>query len=581
LIGFALLSATSRPTAAQDKKGGGDGGGPTSPTSEVDTPPFAVTLPELTEKVLAGSNPFNPPKTSTVQAVPVDVSTLNPAPNGTVDPNNPKSDSMQLVKQFPPARYYQIDIKEGEQEFHPALTAAAGKKTKIWGYNGTFPGPTFVSRYGSPALVRVRNQVAVTNTLFGLPTFATHLHNGHTAAESDGNPAHSAVTGLSPIIGTNGIRDYHYAMFRAGLVPGTKDGDPAETLATLWYHDHRESATALHVYAGLAGFHLFFDDADTGDETKGLRLPSFPFDVPLMFADKAFKKDAQMILPQLNTTDGFLGDRFTVNGKIQPTFSVQKRKYRFRLLNSGPSRFYSFFLINEKGENQHFQQIGSDESLLEAPIDKPEPAAQQPDPLRQGVFLGVAERADIVIDFAKFAGKKLYLVNRLDMDPSGRGPRNNTLLPIDLDKKTNLILQFTLDQAPTKPDMSQVPATLRKPPPLPTPNELKKMKQRHFQFIRGNGGPWEVQVDNDPPRPFDSNNGPQVTVPAGSKEVWVLVNGGGGGNDGPIPPTHISKSSGFSAWVAASRAEAPSTGFLTALSPRARATIRFHSTRFP
>ena len=43
-------------------------------------------------------------------------------------------------------------------------------------------------------------------------------------------------------------------------------------------------------------------------------------------------------------TDGFLGDLITVNGKYQPFMRVKRRRYRFRLLNGGPSRFYNLVL---------------------------------------------------------------------------------------------------------------------------------------------------------------------------------------------------------------------------------------------
>lgn len=77
---------------------------------------------------------------------------------------------------------------------------AAGTKrdlpaSTIYGFNGTFPGPRINAEYGRPVLVRFENHLGE-NPLnldrqdFGIPQwgFLTHLHNGHTAAESDGNP---------------------------------------------------------------------------------------------------------------------------------------------------------------------------------------------------------------------------------------------------------------------------------------------------------------------------------------------------------------------------------------------------------
>ena len=66
----------------------------------------------------------------------------------------------------------------------------------IYGYNGTFPGPMINAEYGQPAVVRFINKLGenpknLDRQDFGAPdySFLTHLHNAHTAPESDGNPA--------------------------------------------------------------------------------------------------------------------------------------------------------------------------------------------------------------------------------------------------------------------------------------------------------------------------------------------------------------------------------------------------------
>ena len=66
----------------------------------------------------------------------------------------------------------------------------------IYGFNGTFPGP--MDQRGvrtGPSLVRFENDLDVNPTASIARTsahpnysFLTHLHNGHTAPESDGNP---------------------------------------------------------------------------------------------------------------------------------------------------------------------------------------------------------------------------------------------------------------------------------------------------------------------------------------------------------------------------------------------------------
>lgn len=60
------------------------------------------------------------------------------------------------------------------------MSRSSGLRTRLLTYAGAFPGPTLVSRSGRPTEVTIRNGLTV-------PT-VTHLHGGHTPAESDGYP---------------------------------------------------------------------------------------------------------------------------------------------------------------------------------------------------------------------------------------------------------------------------------------------------------------------------------------------------------------------------------------------------------
>ena len=108
--------------------------------------------------------------------------------------------------------------------------------------------------------------------------------------------------------------------------------------------------------------------------------------------------------------DGILGDKFMVNGVIQPVLHVSPRRYRFRWLNTGPSRFLQIYLTDlaTSSAPQPFWQISNDGNLLPHPVQVP------------AVALGVAERADVIVDFAAYAGKTIYLENRL-IQPNGQG----------------------------------------------------------------------------------------------------------------------------------------------------------------
>ena len=78
-----------------------------------------------------------------------------------------------------------------------------------------------------------------------------------------------------------------------------------------------------------------------------LRLPSgyskswgnLDYDINLMLADKAWDANGQLYF-DIFQLDGFIGDVMTVNLCYKPFFEVERRKYRFRILNASVSRFF-------------------------------------------------------------------------------------------------------------------------------------------------------------------------------------------------------------------------------------------------
>ncbi|MGH8476363.1 MAG: copper oxidase, partial [Methylococcales bacterium] len=167
----------------------------------------------------------------------------------------------QRYSDFPPKKFYEIHEREFAWLYHPA--PPYGKGSLSWGFwaknsenRGTpmTPGPVYHARYGESVLVRRYNDlppVGQSKVTFALPSTTSHLHNGHTASESDGNP--------QDWIDSGEFWDHHYANYPSG-------GDPSEKLTSLWYHDHRLDFTAAIVYAGLSGFYFLFDQQDSGNE---------------------------------------------------------------------------------------------------------------------------------------------------------------------------------------------------------------------------------------------------------------------------------------------------------------------------
>jgi FtsP/CotA-like multicopper oxidase with cupredoxin domain len=391
-----------------------------------------------------------------------------------------------------PGRFYKLDVKEGSHRFHRDMP----NDTKIFGYDGTFPGPTFKAYYGKPILVREFNNLPKDHVGFGIPSISTHLHNGHTASDSDGYPGNFHDNGT--------YWDNHYPNILNGFSSNPQETSSSEAMGTLWYHDHRQDFTAQNVYAGLAGFYLLFDsqDCDNENDGNGFQLPSGDFDVPMVFADKVFDANGQAVFDFFNL-DGILGDMYTVNGKVQPFLNVQKRKYRFRLLDAGPSRFYAFAL----SDGTPLIQIANDGNLLARPVQ------------RSVVTCGVAERHDVIIDFSKYdVGTDVFLMNRAEQT-DGRGPTGKLLTP------GVPLVKFHVGALEAPGDPSKIPLTLR---PLPPVDRTQAVKTRSWEFNRGDGQ-WTVngKVFND--------NEVRASVKCNTREIWRLKNGGGGWSH----PIHI------------------------------------------
>jgi len=404
---------------------------------------------------------------------------------------------------FPPTVLYETHQRAGSVRVSPDLPDQT-----IWGFEGITPGPTYHARYGEQILVRNFNDLPPPeqNGGFGIPEVSTHLHNLHNPSESDGFPCDFFASGH--------FYDHHYPNVLAGFSSTHQpDGDLNESLSTLWYHDHRVEFTAQNVYKGLAGFYLLFNDHDTGNETTGFRLPGVPgsdffdpiaFDVPLLLGDRVFDPDTGLLFFDLFNLDGILGDKFLVNGTIQPFFEVEPRRYRFRVLNGGPSRWYQLFLTDRGSQPEiPYFQISNDGNLLRQPLPV------------TSISLAVAERSDIIIDFRELAGKTLFLENRLEQF-DGRGPTGRTL-PAGAG---NFLLQFRVKGSPV-PDDSADPRTQRfyDLPDATQPVALT----RNFRFELGNGQ-WQING-----RLMDSSCADvRLRIRQNSAEHWVFDNNSAG-----------------------------------------------------
>lgn len=209
---------------------------------------------------------------------------------------------------------YEIVQREAEREILPAHA------TKIWSYQGVFPGPTIRARRNRTAVVHHTNHLS-THTV-------VHLHGGRTPADSDGFATDMVAAGES--------RTYTYPN--------------RQRACTLWYHDHAMDRTGENVYRGLAGFYIIEDD-----EELSLPLPKGRFDVPLIFQDRTFDADGSLHY-DTNGHIGFEGNVMLVNGVPWPRMEVSTRKYRFRILNGSNARIFS--IDTEQRRSVHRDRYG-------------------------------------------------------------------------------------------------------------------------------------------------------------------------------------------------------------------------------
>jgi spore coat protein A len=280
--------------------------------------------------------------------------------------------------------HYEIAMTEQFQQLHRDLPP-----TRVWGYGGSYPGPTIEAWRDETVTVLWKNDLRVAETgelrtthvlpvdecLHGpdvtgqTPVAIVHLHGGKVAPESDGYPEEAFPPGEQAPL-------YTYPNIQ-----------PA---ATIWYHDHALGITRLNVMMGMAGFYLIRDD-----DEAALNLPSGEYEIPLAIQDRSFDADGSIKYPEM-WHEHFFGDVILVNGKVWPYLEVDRGKYRLRLLNGSNSRAYTLALDNQAV----FWQIGTDLGLLEEPV------------VLTQVTLLPGERADVIFDFEQYApGTEIILTN--------------------------------------------------------------------------------------------------------------------------------------------------------------------------
>ena len=277
-----------------------------------------------------------------------------------------------------PLPFYRIAMEEIHQKVHRDLPP-----TRMWGFNGTSPGPLFETRSDQGLIVEWQNKLPlkhflpIDHTLHGAEAgqpevrCVIHLHGGKTPAASDGYPEDWVVPGKSLL--------YHYP-----------NNQPA---SLLFYHDHTMGINRLNIYAGLQGLFIIRDEAE-----ETLNLPKGKYEIPLLLFDRFLRSDGQLEYPVSGDPKSpwvpeVYSNVMLANGRLSPYLDVEPRKYRLRIMNGSNARFFRLSF----GNLLPMHQISSDQGLLSAPIKM------------KRLLLAPAERADIIFDFSQHAGEKIIL----------------------------------------------------------------------------------------------------------------------------------------------------------------------------
>ena len=331
--------------------------------------------------------------------------------------------------------------------------------------------------------------------------------------------------------------------------------------STIWYHDHALGMTRTNVYAGPAGFYIVRGGPDGDgaviDKRYGskAKLPGpapkegdpFPstkayYEIPIAIQDRAFNADGSLFYPDSRAFfDGdtgpyipdsdispiwnpeFFGNTIMVNGNTWPYLNVEQRRYRFRFLNGCQARFLILDFASIPGVK--VWQIGNEGGFLAAPFDVSTAGNR--------LLMGLAERADMIVDFTDVSLGSYVLGNVGPDEPFGGGEPGGDFDLAD-PATTGQIMQFNVGPA-VSPDTSTPPQFLVLPPvtPLPTPVRTRPLALLEMMSMNPTNppeerGPAAAMLGRVGPNGVAMHDEWMMAVTenpmAGDTEVWEFYN---------------------------------------------------------
>ncbi len=294
----------------------------------------------------------------------------------------------------------------------------------------------------------------------------------------------------------------------------------------------------------------------------------------------------------------FFADTILVNGAPYPTITLPPGRFRFRVLNGSQARFYNLQMYVKDGTpdgislvasqteqdpngnplqipnnaaGPAFIQIGTEGGFLPAPVvfntgGTANVNSNRPlgfdgttgNANRYNLLLAPAERADIIVDFRGFSGKKIILYTdapapfpggdiRYDYYPgspdltciggapapvSGQGPDTRILMQFDISNDTPTVdmdfattitaLQKALPIAFSSTQPPEIPPQVDGPPQIKTLNEDFDSYGRLRQLL--GTGTQTGEVGGVPTFGLDQLAAPTEVARRGTIQVWKIFN---------------------------------------------------------
>lgn len=436
--------------------------------------------------------------------------------------------------------YFHVHVHRSEISVHEWFDAH-GLRTTAWTFDGEMPGKVIEVQEEHTAVVYYENRLHdIADKPFAMaylppdpPTPPPPQRPGCPVGTNSNMGGMLTTPGGMPHADwiANGLMPHIVPHLHGTVAPAAYDGNPGVTnpimpgerkrfiypnrqrAALLWYHDHSFGQTAGTVYAGLAAPYVIRGRREN-ELAQQYGLPTGSRELFLVLQTKDFEGDQPTsaltgrFSYAVSLNKEFSGAHFLTNGRLRPKLAVEQQPYRVRILNATNGRFLKLFFrsdLNGPTTVDNITWIGCDGGLLPSAI---------PADNAQGIFLPTAGRADLVIDFSKFAPGSWQLVNRIEdpTNPYHTGSGDN-----QPDTPIEVVMQFEVGPANAKYQAFIPPANLA--------NDIPTLQSLRDDILAGRISPRDVVMEltevGDPPMQFINGKGfDQPLIP--SREQFQL-----------------------------------------------------------